>query len=71
MFNFLCIAGIIDGHLTCFKFVTQFYMILSPGGGHLGKMNDGYVRALRVGFLACSKCTVRVERGLKRKKNAL
>ena len=31
-------------------------------------MSDGYVRALRVGFLASSKCTVRVERGLKRTK---
>ena len=34
----------------------------SPGGGHLGKMTDGYVWALRVGFLASSKCTVRVEK---------
>ena len=25
-------------------------------------MSDGYVRALRVGFLASSKCTVRVEK---------
>ena len=41
------------------KFVWS--MVSKPGGGHLGKLIDGYVRWLRVCFSRKQRCTVRVD----------